>query len=112
MTDEKQIISLMESVKNWYHRIELAPQIITPGFNASPVVLKNLDELGLPRDGSNCEYLISDAAMVFLRLKWKKEGRKVVGIDYALPIQPGSRCFTHSGQQSDLPYRQCLQSKR
>ena len=57
ITDPEQIASLIQSVRFWYHQIELAPGIITPGKNASSKVLENLDSLGLPKDAKGLRVL-------------------------------------------------------
>jgi tRNA (mo5U34)-methyltransferase len=89
ITDEKQIISLMGNVKTWYHQIELAPKIVTPGINDSSVVLKNLDALGLPKDGSLLRVLDIGCRDGFFAFEMEKRGAQVVGVDYAPPDVTG-----------------------
>ena len=55
--DNQQIVDLIRNVEFWYHQIELAPGIVTPGVNDSPAVLRNLEALGLPDDCSGLRVL-------------------------------------------------------
>jgi tRNA (mo5U34)-methyltransferase len=85
ITDQKRIRSLMKSVKHWYHRIELAPGVVTPGINDSPFVLSNLDALGLPSDCSQLRVLDIGCSDGFFSFEMEKRGATVIGVDYAGP---------------------------
>src|SRR5437764_1370779 len=40
--EERDLRSRIASVPHWYHRIELAPGLVTPGVNDSPAMLARL----------------------------------------------------------------------
>jgi len=83
MTDRDAIVSLMSNVGLWYHRIELAPGLITPGINDSPAVLKNLETMGLPEDGSGLRVLDIGCRDGFFAFVMEARGADVIGVDYA-----------------------------
>ncbi len=89
ITDQKQIISLIETVEHWYHQIEFAPALITPGINNSSAVLKNLDALGLPKNGASLRVLDIGCRDGFFTFEMERRGAEVVGIDYILPTITG-----------------------
>ncbi|MEO8460999.1 MAG: hypothetical protein ABI451_10740, partial [Dokdonella sp.] len=51
-TNTSALKKLVDEHPNWYHQIELAPGIVTPGGHASSEGLKVLDIMGLPQDAS------------------------------------------------------------
>jgi len=81
--------SLIARHATWYHRIELAPGIVTPGIHDSPDLLRRLDALGLPRDGSGCRVLDVGCRDGFFAFEMERRGARVVGIDYADPKATG-----------------------
>src|SRR6185436_9541155 len=83
ITDPEQIASLIQSVRFWYHQIELAPGIITPGKNASSKVLENLDSLGLPKDAKGLRVLDIGCRDGYFAFEMERRGAEVIGIDYA-----------------------------
>jgi tRNA (mo5U34)-methyltransferase len=89
ITDPEQIRSLMGSFKNWYHQIELAPGVVTPGSNLSGPVLQRLDALGLPRDCSKLRVLDIGCRDGFFAFEMERRGAEVVGMDYAAPEVTG-----------------------
>ena len=85
ITDQKRIYSLMGSVEHWYHQIEFAPGIVTPGINNSSSVLNKLDALGLPQNCSALRVLDIGCRDGFFAFEMEKRGAQVIGIDYAAP---------------------------
>lgn len=85
----QQIRRLVDSYKTWYHRIELAPGIVTPGTNDSPAVLRILDELGLPRNCKGLRVLDVGCRDGFFAFELERRGAAVIGMDYMLPTHTG-----------------------
>ena len=48
--DEREIRELIAAHGRWWHQIEVAPGIVTPGDDSNRMKLPVLDALGLPRD--------------------------------------------------------------
>ena len=65
--------------QNWYHRIEVAPGIVTPGFNESEKVLRLLD---LPRSLAGKRVLDIGTRDGFFAFECEKRGADVTAIDY------------------------------
>jgi tRNA (mo5U34)-methyltransferase len=89
ITDEKRIRSLMKSVKYWYHQIELAPGVVTPGVNDSQSQLNNLNALGLPSDCSQLRVLDIGCSDGFFSFEMERRGATVVAVDYTRPDVTG-----------------------
>ena len=89
ITDPATITSLMSNVEFWYHRIELAPGIVTPGVNDSSAVLRNLEALGLPDDFSGLRVLDIGCRDGFFSFAMEARGADVTGVDYALASVTG-----------------------
>jgi tRNA (mo5U34)-methyltransferase len=83
ITNPEQIASLIQSVGFWYHQIELAPGITTPGMNASLKVLENLDSLGLPKEAKGLRVLDIGCRDGYFAFEMERRGAEVIGIDYA-----------------------------
>jgi tRNA (mo5U34)-methyltransferase len=67
---------------NWYHRIELAPGIVTPGSHDSAAALAWLDELGLPRECASKRVLDIGCRDGFFAFEMERRGASVLAIDY------------------------------
>lgn len=90
ITDASQIRLMIDGYTKWYHRIELAPGIVTPGINDSSANLRILDHLGLPADCSGMRVLDIGTADGFMAFEVEKRGaEEVVGIDYRKPTSSG-----------------------
>lgn len=89
ITDQEQITAMIASIKHWYHQIELAPNIITPGINVSTAALKKLDAMGLPKDLSGLRVLDIGCRDGFFAFEMEKRGAEVIGVDYASPTLTG-----------------------
>lgn len=87
---ETEIHALIASRAHWYHRIELAPGIVTPGVNDSQGNLALLDSMGLPRDCSNLRVLDIGTADGFMAFEIeRRDAAEVVAIDYRKPTSSG-----------------------
>ena len=75
--------------RSWYHRIELAPGVLTPGSNQSAKSLARLDQLGLPRDCSGLRALDIGCRDGFFSFELERRGAKVVAIDTAKADETG-----------------------
>jgi tRNA (mo5U34)-methyltransferase len=85
MTDPEAVKAMIASHKLWYHRIELAPGIVTPGSHDSPAAFRHLEAMGLPADCRGLRVLDIGCRDGFFAFEMEKRGAEVVGIDYAEP---------------------------
>lgn len=85
MTNQ-EIRQLVASVPHWYHKIELAPGIVTPGGHESAESLKLL---GLPDSMTGMRVLDVGARDGFFSFECERRGAEVVPIDYAPPEETG-----------------------
>ena len=84
--DRNEIRKLIDTVPQWYHRIELAPGLVTPGVNDSPT---GLTLLNLPTDLSGQRVLDVGARDGFYSFECERRGAEVVAIDYVPPDRTG-----------------------
>lgn len=75
--------------ESWYHRIELAPGVFTPGSNQSARSLERLDALGLPADCSGLRALDIGCRDGFFSFELERRGARVVAIDTAQADETG-----------------------
>ena len=75
--------------KNWYHQIELAPGVVTPGSNQSARSLERLDRLGLPVDCTGLRALDIGCRDGFFSFELERRGARVVAIDTAEDDETG-----------------------
>jgi tRNA (mo5U34)-methyltransferase len=73
-------------VKSWYHRIELAPGVVTPGVNDSQGALAQLE---LPGDMTGQRVLDIGASDGFFSFECERRGAEVLAIDYMPPEATG-----------------------
>ena len=73
----------------WYHRITLAPGVVTPGVQDSAGVLAHLDQLGLPADCSGLSVLDIGVRDGFFAFELERRGAEVTGIDIMPPTETG-----------------------
>jgi tRNA (mo5U34)-methyltransferase len=71
------------TVTSWYHRIEVAPGVVTPGINDSPAALAALD---LPADLRGCRVLDVGTRDGFFAFECERRGADVIAVDVA-PIE-------------------------
>lgn len=89
LTDPAAIQKLVDDHPKWYHQIELAPGVVTPGGHASSEALKYLDALGLPKDASGLRVLDIGCRDGFFAFELERRGAVVTGLDYADPDVTG-----------------------
>lgn len=77
--DEAYTAEKIASVKNWYHRIEVRPGLLTPGVNDSQAVLGLLN---LPRDFSGKRVLDLGTRDGFFAFEAARRGAEVIAVDY------------------------------
>jgi tRNA (mo5U34)-methyltransferase len=77
---------LVDSVGSWYHRIDVAPGVTTPGVNDSQLVLRALN---LPADLSGMRVLDIGTRDGFFAFECERRGAEVTAIDYMPPEETG-----------------------
>ncbi len=77
---------MVDGVGTWYHRIEVAPGLVTPGVNDSQLVLRALD---LPSDLSGLRVLDIGTRDGFFAFECERRGADVTAIDYMDPSETG-----------------------
>lgn len=83
----KDLQRVLESTKLWYHQIELAPGIVTPGNNDSPKFLRMLD---LPADLTGKRVLDLGTRDGYFAFEAEKRGAaEVVAVDYVPATSTG-----------------------
>jgi 2-polyprenyl-3-methyl-5-hydroxy-6-metoxy-1,4-benzoquinol methylase len=87
MTDlsREQLLDRMSQVEHWYHAIELAPGVVTPGLRGEEL----LELLELPTDCRGLRVLDLGANDGFFSITLEKRGAKVVAVDYLPPERTG-----------------------
>jgi tRNA (mo5U34)-methyltransferase len=89
ITDAKLILEMIGRLEHWYHQIELAPDIMTPGVHPSRQELARLDSIGLPTDCRRLRVLDIGCRDGFFSFEMEKRGAEVVAADYANPKSTG-----------------------
>lgn len=85
--EESRIVAEIAKVPNWFHRIELAPGIFTPGIQESETLLKNVS---LPSDLTGMRVLDIGARDGLFSFESEKRGAKeVIALDYCSPDTTG-----------------------
>lgn len=84
--DSTEISQKIKSVAHWYHQIEIAPGIVTPGINPCREVLKRL---GLPVDCKGLSVLDIGARDGFFSFELERRGAEVLAVDYESPDRTG-----------------------
>lgn len=82
ITDPETIRRLVAEHGRWWHEIELAPGIVTPGDDSNRMKLPILDELGLPRDMSGMRALDIGCSDGYFSFEMERRGASVVAIDF------------------------------
>jgi tRNA (mo5U34)-methyltransferase len=91
ITDPAVIREMIGQLEHWYHQIELAPDIVTPGVHPSRQELARLDSIGLPKDCRGLRVLDIGCRDGFFSFEMEKRGAEVVAADYANPKGTGFR---------------------
>lgn len=82
ITDPVEIRRLVEEHGRWWHEIELAPGIITPGDDSNRMKLPILDDIGFPQDMKGLRALDIGCSDGFFSFEMEKRGATVVAIDF------------------------------
>ena len=82
----EEVAALIASVPHWYHRIEVAPGVVTPGTHDSPAALALTP---LPADMSGMRVLDIGARDGFFSFEMERRGAEVTALDYVPPDQTG-----------------------
>jgi tRNA (mo5U34)-methyltransferase len=85
--DAQEAQRLIAAHEHWYHRIEVAPGVMTPGVNDSQMIL---DALELPERLDGIRVLDIGARDGFFSFECERRGAaEVVAIDYLTPEETG-----------------------
>ena len=82
ITDRRTIEQLVAEHGRWWHEIELAPGVITPGDDSNRMKLPILDELGLPPGLPGRRVLDIGCSDGFFSFEMENRGAAVVAIDF------------------------------
>src|SRR5450759_2788596 len=82
ITDPIEIRKLIADHGRWWHEIELAPGIVTPGDDSNRMKLPILDGIGLPRDMRGLRALDIGASDGFFSFELEKRGAQVLAMDF------------------------------
>jgi tRNA (mo5U34)-methyltransferase len=82
ITDPDRIRSLIAQHGRWFHEIELAPGIVTPGEDSNRLKLPILDALGLPQDARGMRVLDVGCSDGFFSFEMERRGAEVVAVDF------------------------------
>ncbi len=80
--DRASIERLVAAHGRWFHEIELAPGIVTPGEDSNRLKLPILDELGLPRDAAGLRVLDVGCSDGFFSFEMERRGAAVTAMDF------------------------------
>lgn len=82
LTDRDEIHRLVAEHGRWWHEIEVAPGIVTPGDDSNRMKLPILDALGLPASMSGLRALDIGCSDGYFSFELEKRGAEVVAIDF------------------------------
>jgi len=82
ITDPALIRKLVADHGRWWHEIELAPGIVTPGDDSNRMKLPILEALGLPTDMRGLRALDIGCSDGYFSFELEKRGADVVAIDF------------------------------
>jgi tRNA (mo5U34)-methyltransferase len=82
ITDAATIRRLIEEHGRWWHEIELAPGIVTPGDDSNRMKLPILDALGFPADMRGARALDIGCSDGYFTFEMERRGAEVVAIDF------------------------------
>ena len=77
---------MIQQVPKWYHRVEVAPGIVTPGIRDTE---RMLEALRLPEDCRGLRVLDLGARDGFFSLLLEQRGAEVVALDHVAPERTG-----------------------
>ncbi len=82
ITDPAEIKRLVAEHGRWWHEIELAPGIVTPGDDSNRMKLPILDALGFPKSMRGLRALDIGCSDGYFSFEMEKRGAAVVGMDF------------------------------
>jgi tRNA (mo5U34)-methyltransferase len=82
ITDAATIRRLVEEHGRWWHEIELAPGIVTPGDDSNRMKLPILDGIGLPPSMDGMRALDIGCSDGYFSFEMERRGASVVAIDF------------------------------
>ncbi|HEX3578843.1 MAG TPA: DUF1698 domain-containing protein, partial [Thermoanaerobaculia bacterium] len=82
ITDEAEIRRMVREHGRWWHEIEIAPGIVTPGDDSNRSKLPILDGLGLPADMRGLRALDIGCSDGYFSFELERRGAAVVAIDF------------------------------
>ena len=82
ITDPDVIRRMIADHGRWWHEIELAPGIVTPGDDSNRMKLPILDAIGLPRDLGGMRALDIGCSDGYFTFEMERRGAAVVAIDF------------------------------
>lgn len=82
ITDPAQIRELIRQHGRWWHEIEVAPGIVTPGDDSNRMKLPILDRLGFPADMRGLRALDIGCSDGYFSFEMEKRGAEVTAIDF------------------------------
>src|SRR5688572_21080207 len=82
LTDETEIRRLIREHGRWWHEIEVAPGILTPGDDSNRMKMPILDQLGMPPDMNGLRVLDVGCSDGFFSFEMEKRGASVVAVDF------------------------------
>lgn len=82
LTDRAEIERLIREHGRWWHEIEVAPGIVTPGDDSNRMKLPILDRIGFPRDMRGLRALDLGCSDGFFSFEMEKRGANVVAVDF------------------------------
>lgn len=89
ITDPDEIRRLVAEHGRWFHEIELAPGIVTPGEDSNRMKLPILDGLGLPGDLSGRRVLDVGCSDGYFAFEMERRGASVVAVDFVPETSTG-----------------------
>ena len=82
ITDPALIRKMIADHGRWWHEIEVAPGIVTPGDDSNRMKLPILDSLGFPADLSGRRVLDIGCSDGYFSFEAEKRGAQVVAMDF------------------------------
>lgn len=89
MTDAGTARQKIGAKEDWFHRIEVAPGVVTPGVYDSQTALAEIEKLGLPANMEGQRILDLGCRDGFFSFEMERRGAEVVAVDYAAPETTG-----------------------
>ena len=82
ITDQETIRRMLSDHGRWWHEIEVAPGIVTPGDDSNRMKLPILDSIGLPANLSGRRVLDIGCSDGYFSFEAEKRGAEVTAIDF------------------------------